>query len=153
MNNKNKLITFFIFISILTFSIVNIKNSEKTKFYIFTSKIEEISLGNLITITFISGFTLSSILRLVSKNNFQESLENSYIKDEDMENSEENNINEEFKFDRPPERDIRESQPTISVNYRFIDQENNSYSSKNTQNINNNFNNEDKDWLNYDDEW
>ena len=33
-------------------------------------------------------------------------------------------INESIK-DRPPERDIRDSQPTISVNYRVIKQNNN----------------------------
>ena len=62
MNIKKKLIAVFIFSSILTLLILNVKNPEKTKFYFFTSKIEKISLGNLITITFISGFTrLSSI--------------------------------------------------------------------------------------------
>ena len=59
MNINKKLITFFIFLSILTLSIINIKNPERIKFYLFTSKTEEISLGNLIFITFISGFSFS----------------------------------------------------------------------------------------------
>ena len=54
MNINKKLIVSFIFIFIFILSILNIKNPEKTKFYLFTSKTEEISLGNLITITFIS---------------------------------------------------------------------------------------------------
>ena len=150
MNIKNKLITFLIFFSILILSILNIKNPEKTKFYLFTSKTEEISLGNLITITFISGLTFSSILTLIYKNNSQKSNEENFINDEVIDKSDENNYVQEMDSTRPPERDIRESQPTISVNYRFVDQENNSYNTKNTKI---NLKNEDNDWLNDDNEW
>ena len=150
MNTKNKLITFFIFFCILTLSILNIKNQEKIKFYLLTSKIEEISLGNLITITFISGFTFSTLLSSISKNNSQVSLEDNFSNDfefDKFDKSDDNNSSQEFEYDRPPERDVRESQPTISVNYRFVDQDNNSYKSKN------NLNNDDNDWLNNEDEW
>ena len=153
MNIKNKLITFFIFFSILTLTILNIKNSEKTKIYLFTSKIEQISLGNLITISFISGFTFSSLLTLISINNSKESLKDNFINDEVIDKSDKNNFFQELETDRPPERDIRESQPTISVNYRFVDQDNNSYTSKNTKKIVNNLGNEDNDWENIDNEW
>ena len=149
---KNKIISIFIFFSILTLSMINIKNYEKTKFYLFTSKIEEISLGNLITIAFISGFTFSSLLTLISKNNLQESLENNIAKKEEMDNADQNITNQEIESFRPPERDVRESQPTISVNYRFVDQDNNSFSSKNTKKTNNK-SSEDNDWANYDNEW
>tara|TARA_Y100000589_G_scaffold302801_1_gene314653 strand:+ start:166 stop:612 length:447 start_codon:yes stop_codon:yes gene_type:complete len=145
---KNKFIAFFIFITILILSTLNIKNPEKTKFYLFTSKTEKISLGNLITISFISGLTFGSILNLISKNNLQESLKDNSINEEDT--TDEININNELQSDRPPERDIRESQPTISVNYRFVDQDNNSYTS---QKNNKKFNNKDDDWLNDDNEW
>ena len=150
---KNKIISIFIFFSILTLSMINIKNYEKTKFYLFTSKIEEISLGNLITIAFISGFTFSSLLTLISKNNLQESLENNIAKKEEMDNADQNITNQEIESIRPPERDVRESQPTISVNYRFVDQDNNSFSSKNTNKTNSNLDNKDNDWANYDNEW
>ena len=153
MNIKNKLIAFFIFFSLLTLSILNIKNPEKTKFYLFTSKIEEISLGKLITITFISGFTFSSLLTLISKNNLKESLEDNFINDEDTDKFNENNFSKEYESDRPPERDVRESQPTISVNYRFVDQDINTYSSENTKKINNNLNKDNNDWGNNDNEW
>ena len=153
MNIKNKLITFFIFFSILTLSILNIKNPEKIKFYLFTSKTEELSLGNLISITFISGFTFSSLLTLISKNNSQDSLEENFINDEGVNMPDENNVAQELDYKRPPERDIRESQPTISVNYRFVEQDNNSYSSKNTNEKINNLNNEESDWVNNDNEW
>tara|TARA_B100000575_G_scaffold288021_1_gene287318 strand:+ start:105 stop:566 length:462 start_codon:yes stop_codon:yes gene_type:complete len=153
MNIRNKFITFFIFFLILTLSTLNIKNPEKTKFYLFTSKLEEISLGNLITITFASGFTITSLLTLISKNNLQKSIVDNFSNDEDVDMSDENIFNQEFEYDRPPERDVRESQPTISVNYRFVDQDTNSYISKNTKKRNNNLNSQDNDWVNYDNEW
>ena len=153
MNINKKLIFSFAFFSIFILSIINIKNPEKTKFYLFTFKTEEISLGNLITLTFVSGFSFSSVLSLISKNNSQESLENNFTNYEESDISDENNFSQETNSNRPPERDIRESQPTISVNYRFVDQENNSYSSKNTKKTNKNLYNEDNDWVNYDDEW
>ncbi len=153
MNIKNKLIAFFIFSSILTLMVLNIKNPEKTKFYLFTSKIEEISLGNLITITFLSGFAFSSILTLISKNNPQESLGDNFINEEVIDNSFRDDFSEELESNRPPERDVRESQPTISVNYRFVDKDKKSYTSRNTKKTNNNFNNQNNDWENYDNEW
>ena len=153
MNIKNKLIAFFIFILIFTLSIFNVKNPEKIKFYLFTSKKEQISLGNLITLTFVSGFTLSSLLTLISKTNLQASTDDNFINYDEIEQTVENNTYQEFKSDRPPERDVRESQPTISVNYRFVDQDDDLYNSKNNSKKTNNVNNEDNDWLNNDDSW
>jgi len=153
MNIKNKLIAFFIFILIFTLSIFNVKNPEKIKFYLFTSKKEQISLGNLITLTFVSGFTLSSLLTLISKTNSQSSSDDNFINYDEIEQSVENNTYQESKSDRPPERDVRESQPTISVNYRFVDQDDDLYNSKNNSKKTNNVNNEDNDWLNNDDSW
>ena len=153
MNINRKLIAFYIFFSIIILSILNLKNPEKTKFYLFTSKTEEISLGNLITITFISGFSFSSVLNLISKNNSKESLENNFTNYEEIDKSDNNNFSQELNSNRPPERDVRESQPTISVNYRFVDQDNNSYRSQETAKTINNSNNEDNDWVNFDNEW
>ena len=153
MNIKNKLIAFFIFILIFTLSIFNVKNPEKIKFYLLTSKKEQLSLGNLITLTFVSGFTLSSLLTLISKTNLQASSDDNFINYDEIEQSVENNAYQEFKSDRPPERDVRESQPTISVNYRFVDQDDDLYNSKNNSKKTNNVNNEDNDWLNNDDSW
>ena len=153
MNINRKLIAFYIFFSIIILSILNLKNPEKTKFYLFTSKTEEISLGNLITLTFIAGFSFSSVLNLISKNNSQESLEKNFTNYEEIDKSENNNFSQELNSNRPPERDVRESQPTISVNYRFVDQDNNSYRSQETAKTINNSNNEDNDWVNFDNEW
>ena len=153
MNINKKLIAFYIFFLIFILSRLNLKNPEKTKFYLFTSKTEEISLGNLITITFISGFSFSSVLNLISKNDSQKSLENNFTNYEEIDKSDNNNFSQEFNSNRPPERDVRESQPTISVNYRFVDQDNNSYRSQETAKTINNSNNEDNDWVNFDNEW
>ena len=153
MNINKKLIAFYIFFLIFILSILNIKNPEKTKFYLFTSKTEEISLGNLITMTFIAGFSFSSVLSLISKNNSQELLENNFTNYEEIDKSDENNFSQDLNSNRPPERDVRESQPTISVNYRFVDQDNNSYRSQETAKTINNSNNEDNDWVNFDNEW
>ena len=150
MNINKKLIVSFVFSSIFILLILNIKNPDKTKFYLFTSKTEEISLGNLITITFITGFSFSSILNLISRNNSKESLEDSFTNFEEVDKSDENIISKELNSNRPPERDVRESQPTISVNYRFVDQENDSYNPKKTRNSPKS---EDNDWVNYDNEW
>ena len=153
MNINKKLIVSFVFFSIFILSILNIKNPEKTKFYLFTSKTEEISLGNLITMTFIAGFSFSSVLSLISKNNSQELLENNFTNYEEIDKSDENNISQNLNSNPPPERDVRDSQPTISVNYRFVDQDNNSYGSENSRKTINNNNNEDNDWGDYDSEW
>ena len=153
MNYKNKLIASFIFFSIVTIFILNVKNPEKTKFYLFTSKTEELSIGNLVTITFISGFTFSSLLTLISKNKSQELLDESFTSEEWVDNSDKNKSSQEYETDRPPERDIRESQPTISVNYRFVDRENNSYRSNSSNKTKNNLNNDENDWENKDNEW
>ena len=63
------------------------------------------------------------------------------------------NNEEEMKsnLEMPPERDIRDSQPTISVNYRVIknSEENNS---KNDQNYSNNYDYKD-DWDNDVNDW
>ena len=150
MNINKKLIAFLIFFSILILSILNIKNPEKTKFYFFTSKIEQISLGNLFTISFISGFTLSSLLFFVSKNNSQVLLEDNLLNNEEVDKYDENKFSKDLETNRPPERDVRESQPTISVNYRFVDKNNKSYGSKKTRT---NLTSEENDWANYDNEW
>ena len=147
---KNKFIAFFIFISIFTLSIFNIKNPEKTKLYLFTSKIEDISLGNLMTISFLSGFTFGSIFSLISKNKSNTSVRDDFSSNEEIDKFDDNNSYQESEYDRPPERDVRESQPTISVNYRFVEKDNNSYNLKNNKN---NLNDENNDWLNKDDEW
>ena len=153
MNIKNKLVASSIFSLILILSIFNLKNPEKTKFYLFTSKIEELSLGNYITISFITGFTFSSLLTLISRNSLEESLKENLIKEEETDKSDDNIFSQEYESERPPERDIRESQPTISVNYRFVDKEEDPFISKKNKTSTKNLNREDNDWLNNNNDW
>ncbi len=133
----------------LTF--VNIKNPIKTKFFILTSKIERLTLGNLITITFLSGFASSSLLTLISSSNIYKKEENYSNLENDINNTTFNNIVNETISDRPPERDIRDSQPTISVNYRFVDSDINTSKSNNSKKNKNNTT--DNDWINRESEW
>ena len=76
--------------------------------------------------------------------------------DEDYENNEKNEFLENRDYsnefnEMPPERDLREAQPTISVNYRVI--KNNI--DKGSKDINENSRNSQyqEDWENRDSEW
>ena len=125
---KNLIILIFLLITI-TLSILNLKNTSKTYLYLLNFKTEKLTLGGFITLSFLAGFTTTFTFSYItnSKN------ENKMFNDEEFEiNSEtlkgnfiENNTEIKQSInDRPPERDIRESQPTISVNYRVIKQNN-----------------------------
>ena len=78
------------------------------------------------------------------RKNTYENIEDNYElldNDEDMKSN----------IEMPPQRDIRDTQPTISVNYRIvknIDDKN----LKEEQNYSNSFDNRDG-WDNYDNEW
>ena len=60
-------------------------------------------------------------------------------------------INESIN-DRPPERDIRDSQPTISVNYRVIKQNNTEVNDNDKGYIDNKYKNYD-DWEEIESNW
>ena len=119
MNFKKRffLITLFLIIIFQTFIFIN--NSQKTSFRYFIWNIEEIKIGKLITFSFISGLLVGGLLnsaKVINKSkDFEEEISDSDDGD-DLENEEEIN----YSFDMPPERDIRDTQPTISVNYRVI---------------------------------
>mgnify|MGYP001410361001 CR=1 FL=1 len=121
MNYKKKSLLLSIFLIISLQIIILINNRAKTSFRYFIWNIEEVSIGKLISISFISGLIISSILNNTlnykvrtypkSKEEKKTNLENDFSI-----NSEENNESYEI----PPERDLRDTQPTISVNYRVI---------------------------------
>ena len=121
MDYKKKSIILSIFLVISLLIILLINNRTKTSFRYFIWNIEEVSIGRLISISFISGLLMSAILTKTLDNNAR-----TYSKKEDDEktyndndysiNSDENN----GSFDMPPIRDLRDTQPTISVNYRVI---------------------------------
>ena len=115
---KELLLIIFFVTNILILLFFN--NNQKTNFKYFIWNIQEVSIGKLISISFVSGLFISSLL---NKTLFS-SYKSKNIKDNDKkeENSEENNseIDNNTEFEMPPQRDIRDTQPTISVNYRVI---------------------------------
>ena len=139
------LLTFFLIIIVQTFLYVN--NNQKTSFRYFKWNIQEVSIGKLISISFFSGLFISTLLSTtinsLKKNTFEDIEENN----EFLNNEEDIKSNIEM----PPQRDIRDAQPTISVNYRVVKnkEENNFRRTKNYSNISDNkddWDNDDNDW-------
>ena len=129
MNLKKKIIMFFVLITIVFLSIVNLKNISKTQIYLLNFKSEKTTLGNIISLSFLTGFiTTFTFLRISNTKNENQAINDEtfnlnpeFLKDDSRENF---NEDQEEINERPPERDIRDSQPTISVNYRVIKKNN-----------------------------
>ena len=125
---KNLIILIFLFTTI-TLSIINLKNTSKTYLYFLNFKTEKLTLGSFITLSFLAGFTSTFTFSYLTSSKNENKIFNDEGRDINSEtlqgNSTEKNteINESIN-DRPPERDIRDSQPTISVNYRVIKKNN-----------------------------
>ena len=142
---KFLLLTFFLIITFQAFLYTN--NNQKTTFRYFKWTVQEISTGQLINIAFFSGLFLSTLLNTSvssSKKNTVKNTEdnNESLNDEDY---------MESNIEMPPQRDIRDAQPTISVNYRVVKNiEDNNL--KSDQYYSNSSYNKD-DWDNEDNEW
>ena len=91
-------------------------NNQKTSFKYFKWSLQKVSIGKLISISFVSGFFISTILNATSTTIKKNNLENAEENIETQYNEEELESN----IDMPPQRDIRDAQPTISVNYRVV---------------------------------
>ncbi len=152
MNYKRKSIIISIFfISIIQILLI-INNKQKTTFRYFIWNIEEVSIGRLIFISFISGTLISSLLEKTINFDLKTSLKNER---ENKTNAEKFNSldreEHEESYDIPPERDIRDTQPTISVNYRVIkDKGEDSINDKKRMSKNSEYKD---DWENNDSEW
>ena len=107
---KRKYLLLTIFLIIIFNSLLYTSNKQSTSFRYFKWTIQEVSIGKLINISFFSGLFITTLfntkIQNIKKNNY-ENIENDY---EDL-NS---------KTEMPPQRDIRDTQPTISVNYRIV---------------------------------
>ena len=146
---KKKLLLLTLFLIIILQTLLYTNNNQKTSLRYLKWTIQEVSIGKLISISFFSGLFISTLLT---------STITSYKKNE-LENIEENyeptnNDNDETiktNIEMPPQRDIRDTQPTISVNYRVVKnmEENNLIKD---QNYSNNTYMED-DWDKDDNEW
>ena len=144
---KKKLLLSTLFLIIIFQIFLYLNNNQKSSFRYFKWTVEEVSIGKLISISFFSGLFISTLLNStvssIKKNTF-ENIEEDY---EPLNSNEEINPNIEM----PPQRDIRDAQPTISVNYRVIkNTENNNF--KSDKNYSNSFDDED-DWNNDENDW
>ena len=153
---KNLIILIFLLITI-TLSILNLKNTSKTYLYFLNFKTEKLTLGSFITLSFLAGFTTTFTFSYLTSsknenimfNDEKEDINSETLQDDFIENN--TKLNESIK-NRPPERDIRESQPTISVNYRVIKQNNTEVNGIDEGNTDNKYQNYD-DWEEIESNW
>ena len=123
-------------------------NNQKTSFRYLKWTLQEVSIGKLISISFFSGLLVSTLLnKTITSNSFRkktfENVEDDFL-------YENNEADIEPNIEMPPQRDIRETQPTISVNYRVVKNmnDNNLKSDLNYSNPDNK-----DDWDNADNGW
>ena len=151
MNKKKNL--FLIIILVLSIQILLlVNNKQKTSFRYFIWNIQDVSIGRLIIISFVSGLFMSSLLNKTLSNNIKskpiDEVDDKPTNHNDYSEIRENN--EELE-DIAPERDLREPQPTISVNYRVIKNNGENELKDRNQAINNS--QYDDDWNNNGSEW
>ena len=144
---KKKFLLLTLFFIIVFQTLLYTNNNQKTSFRFFEWTIQKVSIGKLISISFFSGLFVSTLLNITTTSINKKSTKNIEDDHEALNNDEFINSNIEM----PPQRDIRDSQPTISVNYRVVKntQENNL---KRDQNYSNNDDNQD-DWVKYNSDW
>ncbi|KGF97933.1 putative Uncharacterized secreted protein [Prochlorococcus marinus str. MIT 9302] len=144
---KRKILLLTIFLIIIFQTLLYTNNNQKSSFRFFQWTVQETSIGKLINISFFSGLFISTLLNTTvssfKKNNFKNIEENH--EPLNLEEDSESNI------EIPPQRDIRDAQPTISVNYRVVKNTEENYM-KRDQNYSNSSNNND-DWDNDDNDW
>ena len=142
---KFLLLTLFLIIIIQTLLYTN--NNQKISFRFFEWTAQKVSIGKLISISFFSGLFVSTLLNITSTSINKKTTKIIEDNNETLNNDEYINSNIEM----PPQRDIRDAQPTISVNYRVVKntEENNL---KRDQNYSNNNDKED-DWVNNNNDW
>ena len=144
---KKKYLLLFLFLIIFQ-TLLYTNNNQKTSFRYFKWTIQEVSIGKLISISFFSGLFVSALLNTtITSTNFRkktfENVEDDFVFHNNEEDMEPN-------IEMPPQRDIRETQPTISVNYRVVKNMNDN-NLKKDQNYSNPDNKD--DWDNADNDW
>ena len=150
MNYKKKSLILGFFLVAIIQIILFVNNSQKSSFRYFIWNIDNVSVGKLISISFMSGLLISSILNKTISNN-NNSIKSKEVKNNDNDfptNSEDNYDS----FEMPPQRDIRETQPTISVKYRVIKNRAENESKEINEKLKNNYRDQD-DWDTKDTEW
>ena len=144
---KKKYLLLTLFLIIIFQILLYTNNNQKTSFRYFKWTLQEVSIGRLISISFFSGLIISTLLNstITSTSFKKKSFEN--VEDDFVSNNEEEM---EPNVEIPPQRDIRETQPTISVNYRVVKNMNDNNLKKDQ-----NYSNQDikDDWDNGDNDW
>jgi len=145
---KKKYLLLILFLIIIFQILLYSNNNQKTSFRYFKWTLQEVSIGKLISISFFSGLIVSTLLNTtITSTSFRkktfENVEDDYVINNDQEEMEPN-------VEMPPQRDIRETQPTISVNYRVVKNMND-----NNLKTDQSYSNQDikDDWDNADNEW
>ena len=145
---KKKLLLLSLFLIIIFQTILYTNNNQKTSFRYFKWTLQEVSIGKLISISFFSGLFISTLLNTTItstsfRKNTSENVEDDFVSQNNEEDMEPN-------VEIPPQRDIRETQPTISVNYRVVKNmnDNNFKKDRNYSNLDNkdDWDNDDNDW-------
>ena len=145
---KKKFFLLTLFFIIIFQTLLYSNNNQKTSFRYFKWTLQEVSIGKLISISFFSGLFISTLLN--SSITFTSLRRKTFESVEDDFISEENEEDIDSNVEIPPQRDIRETQPTISVNYRVIKNINDN-NFKKDQNYSNPDN--DDDWDNDNNDW
>ena len=152
MNNKKKSLIFIIFLTLSIQILLLINNKEKTSFRYFIWNIQDVSIGRLIIISFVSGLFMSSLLNKTLRNNIR--TKTIFEGNDKTTNNNDYSVEKEDNdqpYNMAPERDLGEPQPTISVNYRVIKNQGKN-DLKNRNQTANNSQYED-DWSNDGSEW
>ena len=145
---KKKYLLLTLFFIIIFQILLYTNNNQKTSFKYFKWTLQEISIGKLISISFFSGLFVSTLLNttITSTSFRKKTFEN--VEDEFVSQNNEEDIEPDLKM--PPQRDIRETQPTISVNYRVVKNMNDNNSKKDqsysNQDIKDDWDNSYNDW-------
>ena len=145
---KKKYLLLTLFLIIIFQILLYTNNNQKTSFRYFKWSFQEVSIGKLITISFFSGLFISTFMNttITSPSFRKKTFEN--VEDDFVSHNNDEDI--EPNVEMPPQRDIRETQPTISVNYRVVKNMNDNNSKKDR-----NYSNQDikDDWDNADNDW
>ncbi len=145
---KKKYLFLSLFLIIIIQTLLYTNNNQKTSFRYLKWTLQEVSIGKLISISFFSGIFVSTLLNttITSTSFRKKTFEN--VEDDFVPNNNEEEM--ETKVEMPPQRDIRETQPTISVNYRVVkNMDDNNFKkgkSYSNQEIKDDWDNVDNDW-------
>ena len=145
---KKKYLLLSLFLIIIFQILLYTNNNQKTSFRYFKWTVQEVSIGKLISISFFSGLFVSTLLnKTITNTNFRNNISENAEDDFVPQNNEED-IGPGVEM--PPQRDVRETQPTISVNYRVVKNtnDNNFKKDRNYSDLDNqdDWNNSDNDW-------